>query len=72
VGSELARQQFPIAQAYTQIRAAEFMTCHASDLFHAGLTCGAETSIAEPLAWQASGAAARACLDTHGGYGFAT
>lgn len=63
--------QFPIAHAYAQIRAAELMTYRAADLFDAGLKCGAEANMAKYLASQASWAAANACLDTHGGYGFA-
>jgi acyl-CoA dehydrogenase len=63
--------QLPIAQAYAQVRAAELMTFHAAELFDAGAKCGAEANTAKLLASQASWAAANACLDTHGGYGFA-
>jgi acyl-CoA dehydrogenase len=63
--------QFPIAQAHAQIRAAELMVRRAADLFDAGAACGPEANMAKYLASQASWAAANACLDTHGGYGFA-
>ena len=62
--------QFPIAQAYMQIRAADLMRYQAADLFDAGRDCGAEANMAKLLASEASWAAANACLDTHGGYGF--
>jgi len=62
--------QFPIAQAYMQVRAADLMRYQAADLFDAGRDCGAEANMAKLLASEASWAAANACLDTHGGYGF--
>ena len=64
--------QFPIADAYASIRAAELMTYQAAERFDAGLSCGPEANMAKYLASRASWAAANACLDTHGGYGFAT
>jgi acyl-CoA dehydrogenase len=64
--------QFPIAQAYAQIRAAEQMTFHAAELFDRLQPCGAEANMAKLLASQASWAAANACMDAYGGYGFAT
>jgi acyl-CoA dehydrogenase len=63
--------QLPIAQAYAQVRAADLMTQRAAALFDAGTACGPEANMAKLLASQASWAAANACLDTHGGYGFA-
>lgn len=63
--------QFPIAKAYAEIRAAELLTYHAADLFDAGAKCGPEANMAKYLASCASWAAANACLDAHGGYGFA-
>jgi alkylation response protein AidB-like acyl-CoA dehydrogenase len=63
--------QFPIAKAYAQMRAAELMVRHAAELFEAGLNCGAEANMAKMLAADASWAAAEACLQTHGGFGFA-
>jgi len=62
--------QFPIAQAYMQVRAADLMRYQAAELFDAGQDCGAEANMAKLLASEASWAAANACLDTHGGYGF--
>jgi acyl-CoA dehydrogenase len=64
--------QFPIAEAHTRVRAAELMTYEAARRFDAGLACGPEANMAKYLAAGASWAAANACLDTHGGYGFAT
>ena len=63
--------QFPIARAYAQMRAAELMVHHAARLFEAGRDCGAEANMAKMLAAEASWAAAEACVQTHGGYGFA-
>jgi acyl-CoA dehydrogenase len=63
--------QLPIAQAHAQIRAAELMTFRAADLFDSAKPCGPEANMAKLLASQASWAAANACLDAHGGYGFA-
>ena len=63
--------QFPIAQAHAQIEAADLMRYKAAWLFERGLPCGAEANMAKLLAAEASWAAANACLDTHGGFGFA-
>jgi alkylation response protein AidB-like acyl-CoA dehydrogenase len=63
--------QFPIAKAYAQMRAAELMAHRAADLFDAGEPCGAEANMAKMLAAEASWAAAEACVQTHGGFGFA-
>lgn len=63
--------QFPIARAYAQMRAAELMVQRAAALFEAGEPCGAEANMAKMLAAEASWAAAEACVQTHGGYGFA-
>jgi acyl-CoA dehydrogenase len=63
--------QFPIAQAHAQIEAADLMRYKAAWLFEHGLSCGAEANMAKLLAAEASWAAANACLDTHGGFGFA-
>jgi alkylation response protein AidB-like acyl-CoA dehydrogenase len=63
--------QFPIAKAYAQMRAAELMVRQAAALFDAGAECGAEANMAKMLAAEASWAAAEACLQTHGGFGFA-
>jgi len=64
--------QFPIAVAYAQIEAANLMRIKAAHLFEAGQPCGPEANMAKLLASEAAWQAANACLDTHGGYGFAT
>jgi alkylation response protein AidB-like acyl-CoA dehydrogenase len=64
--------QFPLAKAYAQLEAADLMRFKAARLFEAGQPCGPEANMAKLLASEASWAAANACLDTHGGYGFAT
>jgi len=63
--------QFPLAQAYMETEAADLMRYQACDLFDAGEPCGAEANMAKYLAAKASWEAAEACLQTHGGYGFA-
>ena len=63
--------QFPLAKAYAQMRAAELMVHKAAALFEAGTSCGAEANMAKLLAADASWAAAEACVQTHGGFGFA-
>lgn len=64
--------QFPIAHAYAQIEAADLMRFRAAALFDSGQKCGAEANMAKLLASEASWAAANACLNTYGGYGFAS
>ena len=64
--------QFPIAQAYANVRAADLMRYEGARLFDAGEPCGAEANLAKMLAADASWQAANACLQTHGGFGFAT
>ena len=61
----------PHRQAYAQMRAAELMMREAASLFEAGRDCGAEANMAKLLAADASWAAAEACIQTHGGFGFA-
>jgi acyl-CoA dehydrogenase len=63
--------QFPIAQAYAHVRAADLMRYEAAHLFDAGQPCGAEANMAKLLAADASWEAANVCLQTHGGFGFA-
>jgi alkylation response protein AidB-like acyl-CoA dehydrogenase len=63
--------QFPIARAWAAIEAADLMRYKAAWLFDQGLPCGPEANTAKLLASEASWAAANACLDTHGGFGFA-
>ncbi|MBV9749956.1 MAG: acyl-CoA/acyl-ACP dehydrogenase [Acetobacteraceae bacterium] len=63
--------QFPIARAYAQMRAAELLVREGCRRFDAGLTPGEEANIAKMLAAEASWASAEACVQTHGGFGFA-
>ena len=63
--------QFPIAQAHARLEAADLLRHKAAWLFDSGRKCGAEANMAKLLAAQAAWDAANACLDTHGGYGFA-
>jgi acyl-CoA dehydrogenase len=64
--------QFPIAKAHMAVEAADLMRLKAAALFDAGEACGAEANIAKYLTAEAAWEAANACLDCHGGYGFAT
>ncbi|MEZ5844170.1 MAG: acyl-CoA dehydrogenase family protein [Hyphomicrobiaceae bacterium] len=63
--------QFPIAKAYADMRAAELMLHEAARLYEAGQNPGEESNLAKMLAADASWAAADACIQTHGGFGFA-
>ena len=63
--------QFPIADAYIEVEAANLMRYKACELFDAGLPCGAQANMAKYLAAKASWEAANACIQFHGGFGFA-
>jgi acyl-CoA dehydrogenase len=63
--------QFPIARAYVNLEAANLMRYKAAALFDAHQACGAEANMAKMLAADASWEAANACLQFHGGFGFA-
>ncbi len=63
--------QFPIADAYIEIEAANLMRYKACELFDARQACGAQANMAKYLAAKASWEAANVCLQTHGGFGFA-
>lgn len=63
--------QFPIAKAFINIEAANLMRFKAANLFDAHKPCGAEANMAKLLAADASWEAANACLQYHGGFGFA-
>ena len=63
--------QFPIARAYSQMRAAELMVNEAISKYEAGGNPGEEANLAKLLAADASWVAAEACVQTHGGFGFA-
>jgi len=64
--------QFPIAEAYVEVEAASLMRFRACELYDAGKPCGAEANMAKLLAAKASWEAANVCLQTHGGFGFAS
>ena len=63
--------QFPLAKAHAHVRAADLMRFRAAELYDAGQPCGPQANMAKLLAADASWEAANACLQTHGGYGFA-
>ena len=63
--------QFPIAKAYADMRAAELMLREAIRLYEAGEKPGEEANLAKMLCADASWVAAEACVQTHGGFGFA-
>ena len=63
--------QFPIAKAYSMMRAAELMVQEALRLFEAGKNPGEEANMAKMLAADASNEAANVAVQTHGGFGFA-
>jgi acyl-CoA dehydrogenase len=63
--------QFPIARAYAATEAADLMVHRAAALYEAGQPAGKEANMAKMLASEAVWQAAEACMQTHGGYGFA-
>jgi acyl-CoA dehydrogenase len=63
--------QFPIADAYIEVEAANLMRWKACQLFDERKPCGAEANMAKYLAAKASWEAANVCLQFHGGFGFA-
>jgi len=63
--------QFPIAEAYMEVEAANLMRYKAAALYDARQHCGAEANMAKHLGAKASWEAANVCLQTHGGFGFA-
>src|SRR2546426_59975 len=63
--------QFPIAKAHTAVEAAALMRNKAAALFDAGEPCGPEANMAKYLAAEAAWEAGNACIDCHGGYGYA-
>src|SRR5258707_14360360 len=64
--------QFPIAECYVEVEAANLMRWKACELFDRNQPCGAEANMAKYLAAKASWEAANVCLQTHGGFGFAS
>jgi acyl-CoA dehydrogenase len=63
--------QFPIAESYIEVEAADLMRWRACRLFDAHQPCGAQANMAKYLAAKASWEAANACIQFHGGFGFA-
>jgi len=63
--------QFPIARAFINVEAANLMRFEAARRFDAHEPCGAQANMAKLLAADASWEAANACLQFHGGFGFA-
>ena len=63
--------QFPIAEAFIELEAANLMRYRACALFDADAPCGKEANMAKYLAAKASWQAGNACIQFHGGYGFA-
>jgi acyl-CoA dehydrogenase len=63
--------QFPIAETYIEVEAANLMRWKACALYDAHQPCGAEANMAKYLAAKASWEAANACIQYHGGFGFA-
>ena len=63
--------QFPIAKAYSKMRAAELMLWSAINLFDEGKNPGEEANLAKLLCSEASWEAAEMCIQTYGGFGFA-
>ena len=63
--------QFPIARAYAQMRAADLLVQEGLRKYEAGENCGEEANMSKMLAAEASWAAGEACIQTHGGFGFA-
>ncbi len=63
--------QFPIAESFIELEAADLMRYEACRLYDAGLPCGAQANMAKYLAAKASWEAANACIQFHGGFGFA-
>ncbi|MDE0207030.1 MAG: acyl-CoA/acyl-ACP dehydrogenase [Candidatus Tectomicrobia bacterium] len=64
--------QFPIAKAHMAVEAADLMRLKAAAMFDSGEPCGPEANMAKYLSAEAAWEAANACLDCHGGYGFAS
>ena len=60
--------QFPIAEAYMEVRAADLMRFRACELFDAQKPAGTEANMAKYLAAKASWEAANVCMQTYGGY----
>jgi acyl-CoA dehydrogenase len=63
--------QFPIARAYAELTAAELVLRKACVLYDTGAQCGEDANMAKLLTSEAAWRAGEACLQTHGGFGYA-
>ena len=63
--------QFPIARAYAELQGADMIVRKSAALFEAGLPCGEDANLAKLLSAEAARSAAEACMQTHGGFGYA-
>ena len=63
--------QFPVARAHAEIEAADMVLRRAAARFDAGLPCGDDANMGKLLASEAAWHAAEACLQNHGGFGYA-
>ena len=63
--------QFPVARAHAEIEAADLVLRRAAARFAAGLACGDDANMGKLLASEAAWHAAEACLQSHGGFGYA-
>ena len=63
--------QFPVARAHAETEAADLVLRRAAARFAAGLPCGDDANMGKLLASEASWHAAEACLQNHGGFGYA-
>ena len=63
--------QFPLAQGYINMRAANEMRWKATEIFDSGANAGAESNMAKYLASNASWELANVAMQTHGGYSMA-
>jgi acyl-CoA dehydrogenase len=63
--------QFPLADSYARLAAAELMAQNAAWLYDNGHRCGDEAGMAKFLAGEAGFQAADRAVQSHGGYGYA-
>lgn len=63
--------QFPVARAWAHAQAADLLLRRAAARFDAGLPCGDDANMGKLLASEATWMAAEACLQNHGGFGYA-
>ncbi|MFZ3082827.1 acyl-CoA dehydrogenase family protein [Rhodoferax ferrireducens] len=63
--------QFPVARAHAEIEAADLVLRRAAARFAAGLPCGDDANMGKLLAAEAAWHAAEACMQNHGGFGYA-